>query len=191
VSLLSWLIRNLTPPVGPATISEERRHLLGHDVETVDQALALLKSKNADRGWWVFEGRTYPDALIETPAALIVVEGKRTESGPTTCTTWMSDRHQIWRHMDAAWEIRGHRAVYGLFLVSADPGTSVVPLSWQNAAANALSARALAGSFPHRGQDEREALVQGFLGVVTWQAVCGRFGIDHDSLPDTVVEFGA
>ena len=191
VSLLSWLIRNLTPPVGPATINAERKRLLNHDPETVERALCFLKSQNADRGWWMFEGATYPDALIETPAALLVVEGKRTESGPTTCTTWMPNRHQIWRHMDAAWEVRGHRAVYGLFLVSADAGTSDVPQSWQRAAAETLGPRALAGSFPHRGQDERDALARGFLGVATWQAVCDRFGLDHNSLPDTVFEFGA
>lgn len=186
VSLLSWLIRNLTPPIGPATINQERTRLLARDPKTIEEALVLLRSKNADRGWWVFEGPTYPDALIETPAALVVIEGKRTESGPTTCTTWMPNRHQIWRHLDAAWEIRGHRAVFGLFLVSAESGASGLPPSWQAATTQTLSSTAIAGSFPHRGAEEREALARAFLGAVTWQEVCRRFSIDHDSLPDTV-----
>jgi hypothetical protein len=186
VSLLSWLIRNLMPPVGPTSVTEERTRLLNRDPKTIEQALELLKSKNADRGWWVFEGPTYPDALIETPAALVVVEGKRTESSPTTHTTWMPNRHQIWRHMDAAWEIRGNRAVFGIFVVSAELGTSAVPAIWQAAASATLSRDAIAGSFPHRGPEEREAIAQGFFGLTTWQKVCAGFGIDHDSLPDTV-----
>jgi len=186
VALLSWLIRNLTPPVGATTLNDERTRLLARDPKTIAEALQSLKSTNANRGWWVFEGPTYPDALIETPSALVVIEGKRTESGPTTATTWMPHRHQMWRHMDAAWEIRGGRAVFGLFLVSAKPGTSVVPVSWQQAARETLGPIAIAGSFPHRGPEEQQRLAQGFLGVVTWQEVCGRFGIDHSALPDTI-----
>jgi hypothetical protein len=146
-----------------------------------------LLSSRVSRGWWIFEGPTYPDVFIETPGALIVVEGKRTEAGPTTCTTWMKNRHQIWRHMDAAWEVRGDRAVYGLFIVQGEAGTDVAPLHWQLAAATTLGTAAIEGSFPHRSADERLAIARGFLGVTTWRGVCERFGIDHEALPDTVL----
>ena len=116
VALLSWLIRNLAPPVGATRITEERARLLAGHPFTVATALKRLRSAGRKSGWQTFEGRSYPDVYIETPGALVVIEGKRTEPGPTTDTTWMSGRHQIWRHLDAAWEIRGRRSVFGLFL---------------------------------------------------------------------------
>ena len=79
VSLLSWLIRNLKPPQAPTTIDTNRRALLARNPETVANALNLLRSTNIATGWYIFEGLTYPDALLITPDAIIVVEGKRTE----------------------------------------------------------------------------------------------------------------
>ena len=131
VALLAWLVRNLAPPrdasdLGDDAVVRKRRQLIDRDTATNSKALELLRSTPAERAWYVLEGRTYPDAFIETPDALVVVEGKRTEAGPTRDTTWMAGRHQIWRHMDAAWEIRGRRLVYGLLIVEGDP-TGMIP----------------------------------------------------------------
>jgi hypothetical protein len=187
VALLSWLIRNLPPPTGETEINEERIHLLAHDPGTIERALELLRAAGPGRGWHVFEGPTYPDVTLETPGALVVVEGKRTEAGPTTHTTWLAARHQMWRHMDAAWEVRGRRAVFGFFLVEGlPPRPSDVPPAWQMASSVTLQAEALEASFPHRSETERKALARGFLGVATWQQVCARFGLDFDALPKTV-----
>lgn len=183
VSLLSWLVRH---PESWASkpCSAERLRLQSGDPATVSQALELLRSSGADRGWFIFEGRTFPDALIETQDALIVVEGKRTESGPTTHTTWMGMRHQIWRHIDAAWEVRGRRKVLGLFIVEDDG--SGLPTVWREAAGEAVAEQALAGSFPHRSARETAELRRCFLGVATWASVCRAFGINMRDLPDTV-----
>jgi hypothetical protein len=190
ISLLSWLIRNLTPPTGTATVTTERRQLLFRDPKTIEAALRLLRNSDTDRGWWLFEGCTYPDVTIETPGAIVVIEGKRTEPGPTTWTTWMAARHQIWRHMDAAWEIRGGREVYGLFIVEGSSNDRAVPAVWQRAADEAMSGAALLGSFPHRSAAERDAIAAGFLGVATWQAVCQHFDIDYHGLPDRIPAAG-
>ena len=191
VALLSWLIRNLAPPVRTTSIPPERARLLEGDPSTIATALDRLRSAKRKRGWHIFEGRSYPDAYIETPGALVVIEGKRTELGPKTDTTWMSGRHQIWRYLDAAWEIRARRSVFGLFLVEGTaPNPTKVPWVWQDASASALTTETLRRSFPHRGVEERAAIVQGFLGVATWQAVCGHFGFDFAALPDTTSELG-
>ena len=185
VALLAWLVRNLAPPMDASNLGDDevrrkRRQLIDRDPAAVSEALELLRSTPAERAWYVLEGRTYPDAFIETPDALLVVEGKRTEAGPTTDTTWMAGRHQIWRHMDAAWEIRGRRLVCGLFIVEGDPtATEVVPQVWQQAVRDALAEKALAGSFPHRGAAERSMIAEGFLGAVTWQRVCQELGVDQ------------
>jgi hypothetical protein len=189
VALLSWLIRNLMPPMKPTEINDDRQKLLARDPATIERALQLLRSGGAGRAWHVFEGPTYPDAIIETPGARIVIEGKRTEAGPTTSTTWMAGRHQIWRHMDAAWELRGGLAVFGLFLVEGAPERPRdVPPIWENAARDTLTELAIDASFPHRSTVERDAIARGFLGVATWQRVCSCFGVDFDVLPQTTAD---
>lgn len=121
------------------------------------------------RAWYIFEGPTHPDAIIETPDALIVIEGNQTEAGPTTSTTWMPCRHQIWRHIDAAWEIRGALRVFGLFIVESERGLEV-PKVWSDAVDQSQSERVLDGSFPHRGNAERAARAACLIGVTTLAA---------------------
>jgi hypothetical protein len=120
----------------------------------------------------MFEGPTSVDAYLETPELIVLVEGKRTERGPTTHTTYMSIRHQILRNLDAAWDMRGRRAVVAMFIVEGKGDGGEVPNNWQEFATATTSADALAGSLPHRGCEERAAIADGFLGVTTWQAVC-------------------
>jgi hypothetical protein len=183
VALLSWLVRNLpaSPEDFPGSddISANRRLLAEGDPVTIQRALTLLRQRGAQRGWQVLEGPTYPDAYLVTPDALIVVEGKRTEGAPTTRTTWMPDRHQMLRHLDAAWEIRGRRAVYGLFIVEAkEEAPGGVPTTWSDAVRLTRAMETLRESLPHRSTEEQEGIVRGFVGVTTWQAVCKRFGLD-------------
>jgi F0F1-type ATP synthase assembly protein I len=154
------------------------------DPEAIAKALELLRTDPSPRGWHILEGQTYPDALIITGDALVVIEGKRTELGPTTGTTWMPVRHQMLRHIDAAWEIRGHRVVYGFFIVEAEEGSVEVPQNWIDASQRTIAPEALAESLPHRSPAERDGITRAFLGVTTWQAVCAVFGISSDELPD-------
>ncbi len=187
VSLLSWLVRNL-PVKSDNSVSDDRRaKLIARDPDTIAEALLLLRTAGIGKGWHVFEGPTYPDALLETPDALIVVEGKRTESGPTTKTKWMPERHQIWRHLDAAWELRGRRQIFGFFIVEGtEPDPMQVSARWREAAALTLLAASLDASLPHRSELEREGIRRAFLGVATWQSVCATFGLDFNTLPDRV-----
>ncbi len=185
VSLLSWLIRNPQLLSKAQVKSQDRRQLFGGDPEKVAEALRLLRSANDVRGWYVFEGPTCPDVFLVTPDALIVVEGKRTESGATTATTWLNGRHQIWRHIDAAWEIRGRRAVYGFFIVESEADlTGGVPAAWASAAAECMTEPALQSSFSHRSALETSAIARCFLGVTTWRRVCNHFELGSLVLPD-------
>lgn len=186
VSLLSWLIRHVGQPIAPTTVDERRHKLLAGDAATVQTALRELRSAGQDRAWHIFEGQTFPDALIETPGALILVEGKRTEPSPTITTTWMQGRHQIWRHIDAAWEIRGRRSVFGLFIVEGKPQDGGVPAVWQQAVGDARGPAVIDQSFTHRGGVEVEQIVRCLVGLTTWQRVCSLFGLDYSALPHTV-----
>jgi hypothetical protein len=132
------------------------------------------------------------DVCLVARDALVVIEGKRTEPATTTDTTWLRGRHQIWRHLDAAWEIRGRRAVYGFFIIEseADSGDGSVPERWRSAGTACLAPEALRSSFPHRSEHEAQAISRCYLGVTTWRHVCERFGIDWRGLPNEVPTSG-
>jgi hypothetical protein len=158
VSLLSWFIRNLRT-LGPiASDSLIRRRLATGDPEIIERALHLLRTEGATRGWHILEGPTHPDVFLVARDALVVVEGKRTEPNATVDTAWLKGRHQIWRHIDAAWEIRGHRAVYGFFIVESGPQSDDVPRSWLEAGHACLDPVNLLASFPHRSAAEVSAI---------------------------------
>jgi hypothetical protein len=186
VALLSWLIRNPSPRLLAQDEHQERRLLALGDPVTVARALHALRTSAAPKGWHLLEGPTVPDVIIETPDALVVIEGKRTESGPTLDTTWLTGRHQIWRHIDAAWEIRGRRRVFGFFIVQGQDSNGGLPPHWRKAFNEALSSSALETSFPHRSLTEREAIAACMLGGTTWDEVCKAFGISQASLPRTI-----
>lgn len=167
VALLSWLIRNIDPALARASPDRRRRLLGERDPEAVRDALISLRTQTeSSRPWYEFEGSTCPDVFLATPDALIVIEGKRTEREPTTRTKWMSGRHQIWRHIDAAWEIRGSRRVFGCFIVEGgmDGLDAAVPDLWVEAFGNTLSPATLEASFPHRSIAERAEIKNCFLG---------------------------
>jgi Protein of unknown function (DUF429) len=191
VALLSWLVRNLNCPAdridGTDEVARERRKLAVGESVAIERALGLLRRGGSGRAWYVLEGPTYPDVLLVTSDALVVIEGKRTEAGPTTSTTWMPGRHQMLRHLDAAWEIRGRRSVYGFFVVEAEPnGGTRVPRHWRDAADATRSDAAVGGSLPHRSPEERAGIVECFLGVTTWQAIVAAFGLDPTLLLEQV-----
>jgi hypothetical protein len=112
-----------------------------------------------------------------------VIEGKRSEPGPITSTAWMPVRHQMLRQLDAAWEVRQGRRVYGVFIVEAEEGTeSATPTVWREVVDMTISEEVLRGSLPHRSSDERSEIAGALLGVTTWQAVCEEFQIPSQVL---------
>lgn len=182
-SLLRWLVQNVQPL--PSETDPLRQKLFSRDPDTIELALAKIDAMTVwpGRSWYIFEGKTFPDAVIETPDTIIVIEGKRTERGPTTSTKWMPGRHQIWRHIDAAWETRENKAVYGMFIVEGD-SKGKVPVAWLEALSEARSERALESSLPHRSPEERRQLLGCLRGITTWQKLCDRFKLDRSILID-------
>ncbi len=193
-SLLRWLIQNCRPPDTPdlregKITREERQGLVRKDPKIINEALSLLdQRKIPKRDWYVLEGPSQPDVYLETENMIIVIEGKRTEPNSTAATKWMPVRHQMLRHMDCAWEIRGSKRVYGFFSVEGDGGADAydVPEKWIEAIKSTVSDETLKNSLPHRKSNEIKEIAESFLGATTWQAVCKEFGIEWKSLPDSV-----
>jgi hypothetical protein len=134
----------------------------------------------------VLEGPSQPDVYLETENAIIVIEGKRTESGPTRVTDWMEPRDQMLRHLDCGYSYRRGKTVFGLLVVEGDGGATAttVPSPWWDAAGETVTPAMLSASLPHRLESERVAIAESFLGVTTWQAICADLGIDYAALPD-------
>jgi hypothetical protein len=147
--------------------AQKRRELIEGSDARMRHALTLLRSNPSDEDWHIFEGNTQPDVFIQTPNVMIVIEGKRTEREATKETKWMSGRHQIWRHIDCAWEIRGQREVFGFFIVEGDGLSDLVPSHWMDEVRMTVSQETSALSLPHRGSEEQEEIRRCFIGMTT------------------------
>jgi hypothetical protein len=195
--LLRWLLENAEEPRNAAAwgpsqeVINSRRRLVDRDADTLAEALRRLQERRTSpRAWYVLEGPSQPDVYLDSADVVIVVEGKRTETAPTTSTSWMSVRHQMLRHLDAAWEHRQGRRIYGLFIVEAEKGTAAFETSsvWQEAVELTISEEVLKGSMPHRSPEERSEIASALLGVTTWQAICDEFQIPREVLIPEVLD---
>ncbi|MFC1579555.1 hypothetical protein ACFL4N_01435 [Thermodesulfobacteriota bacterium] len=192
VSLLSWLIRHPRKPKSGRLSAnrikaQKRREWIEGSGNRIAEGLCLLRDNPNGEDWHIFEGQTQPDVFIQTPDVLVVIEGKRTEPKPTTSTKWMDGRHQMLRHIDCAWEIKGKRTVIGFFIVEGKGTAEDVPPDWMDYARATISSEPIASSLPHRGPEEQKSIASCFAGVTTWQRVCKEFGIEWKRLPDTIV----
>jgi hypothetical protein len=182
-SLLRWLVQNLKPPErdsewGSGEVRAKRELLVARDPDTIAEALRMLESTPRARAWYVLEGASAPDAMLETETFVLVIEGRHTEAAATTTTTWMSRRSQILRHMDSAYEVAGARTVLGLMIVEECDEDPFPPTKhWLDEAASQVSGDLIEASLPHRPATVQQQLIDGFLGVTTWRAIAARCGL--------------
>jgi hypothetical protein len=191
VALLSWLIRHPTPLLLAPPVVPERTLLANGEPAVVARALHALRTSAAPKGWHLLEGPSVPDVVIETPDTLIVIECKSSEANGTHDSAALTGRHPMWRHIDAAWEIRGRRRVFGFIIVPGHEPDSGAPPVVEAAFGEALSEAVLEANFPHRSAKEREAITACFLGGTTWNLVCKAFNISLASLPRTIHDLPA
>lgn len=185
--LHEWLVQNISPEaVGKNEVTEKsqkkRVALAAGDPEVLSEALFCLSQVPAGKvlraKWFIFEGPSKPDAFFVTSTFILVVEGKRKETSLDTETTWMANRPQLIRHMDGAMAIAEGRTVLSMLLVEGDSDDPMtVPLKWTRELEEHLQPDQLALSLPHRSDIERQIIVNGVLGIATWQRVCSEFSI--------------
>jgi hypothetical protein len=190
VALLSWLIRHPTPQLLAPPVVPERTLLAEGEPAVVARALRALRTSAAPKGWHLLEGPSVPDVMIETADALIVIEC--TSPAPNgTPNSAVLRRHPMWRHIDAAWEIRGRRRVFGFFIVPGQQPDGGVPPVVEAAFREALSEAVLEANFPHRSAKEQDAITACFLGGTSWNLVCKAFNISLASLPRAIRDLPA
>jgi hypothetical protein len=193
LSLLEHLVRTITTDQVEASgdtgdILRQRASLALRDPSVVSAALEALRAGNRGRDWFVLEGHSRPDALLETADTVIVLEGKRTERSCTSKTKWMGNRSQLIRHMDAAMEAYSSKRILGLLIVEGDGGRdAVMPTAhWLGESAMQTEHAMLDASLPHRSSTERSGIASNVLGVTTWQAVCAANRIPWPPYRDVV-----
>ncbi len=191
LGLLEHLVQNITEEQVAANKDSEpvfghRMALARRDPSTIAAALSFLRSGNRGRTWFVLEGESRPDAVLETSDTIIVVEGKRTERSCTSKTKWMGVRSQLIRHMDAAAEAYPAKQVLGLLVVEGDGDASATEPSahWLEQCGMQVAPAMLDASLPHRSPAQRQHLADGMLGVTTWQRVCAMNNLRWPPFPD-------
>lgn len=193
ISLLEYLVRNLDPHLVESSRDSgdtrtRRLELARRHESTIELALAELAMGKRGRQWFVLEGESRPDALLETDSLVICIEGKRTEAGCTTHSSWMRRRSQLLRHMDAAIDEFPSKRILGLLIVEGDGGAEAVSpsLHWLEESEAQYEQSMLDDSLPHRTPSERRRIANGVLGVTTWQALCKAVDVPWTGLPREV-----
>ncbi|HPY46060.1 MAG TPA: hypothetical protein PLD69_04500 [Sphaerochaeta sp.] len=181
IRFLEWLIQNPLFMKWPKDkkYSEQteykRRRLLNNDPTVISEALILLRNnhvRNPNRDWWVFEGFTKVDCLIETENLVLAIEGKRTEEGPSLSIDWYPQRNQLVRNLEALKQY-GKSKEYALILIDEEGNYQ-------------LEESMFIASLPHFSSEERTELRKHYLGNITWKQVCIATGINYSELPNTI-----
>ncbi len=187
--LLEYLVQNMDEELvskckDSGTVLANRESLARREQTMIDKALRSLREGKRGKTWFVLEGPSRPDALLETSEFLVCIEGKRTEAACTTHTSWMKQRSQLLRHMDAAMEKYPSKDIFGLLIVEgpADGAREY----WKAQCDAQVESDMVNASLPHRSIEQRAQLATGVLGVTTWQAVCAATNVDFASLPDEI-----
>jgi hypothetical protein len=180
-SLLRWLIlnpkewnRSWRDAEMSSGVRKDRDALVGGQLNATT-ALSAIEAAGEDpseyRGWWCLEGPSHVDCALFTEGAVIFIEGKRTELGPSESTTFMSKRNQVVRNADCARDYALSRGLdyYAMLIIEGGD---------EGRAARACSVRdSIARSLPHRTEDQRVEIARHYLGFTTWQEIGKMFGV--------------
>jgi hypothetical protein len=171
-----WLILNPSRWTIPShALSPETRAkrdaLRRGDPETVQEAIAEIETNTShERQWWCLEGTTRVDCALLTEKAVIFVEGKRTESGPSAAISWYAKRDQVLRILDCArwYAMRTGLEYYAMLIIEDDP--EKIEVAKQTGRAETFE-----NSFPHLSPRSRQIVEKRYLGVATWKQVSDAF----------------
>jgi hypothetical protein len=183
---LEWLLANphclSWPPrdakmwqKGDAT-TKLRKRLRDGDAKLRLSALEELASTTpakAFQKWWAFEGRTSVDCYLETDEAIILIEGKRTESVAGK-TFWYKSRDQLIRNIETAAQHASTKKKEFAVLLCAEDSTNLAPQTF-------------AWSLPHLTPTERTELQDHYLGCVTWEQIRAAL-LPTETLPEGVAD---
>lgn len=179
-SLLKWCILNFDKlnqeinekyhEKSPNTY-EKRKKLFSGEIEMKNKAIKLIKKNpNIQKKWYIFEGYTHPDILIETKDTYIVGEAKRTERKLTEKTEWLDPRDQLIRHVDALIDNTTKRII-SLFLIDKKMESKYNMNRYYNK-------EYFEKSLPHRKKEKIESIYETYIGYTFWNVIQSEFDIE-------------
>ena len=192
--LLAWCVENperlTTPSVSdpPKPTQLKRRSLVsdqppGSRGAVQREARECVATASLKAGaWWRFERETEVDCVLATDRLVLCIEGKRNE-GLSRSTTWLRDRNQVARNLEAAWRLAGVDRDFAVLVCVEKPGD---PL-----ADPAFVSGSLEAACPHLLPAERRDLANAYLGELTWPVICQALGLDPRGMPDTIADLPA
>jgi hypothetical protein len=159
----------------------KRRAFLAGDASVRQEGLRCLEQANdlSRRLWWRFEGMTSVDCALFAQNAIVFIEGKRTEEGPSREVTWWSGRNQVIRNVECVLEqgrATGRANAFVILIVDEEHCTA--GSSRARSAEAAASEESIRASLPHLGPAERTELMNHYLGWTSWQAIVRALGAD-------------
>jgi hypothetical protein len=181
--LLRWCLDNLDKLSMPKNYGvnitspsyKKRESLFSNDASTIFEAKRLVcQNILPQKAWYIFEGYTHPDVYFESNNAIYIGEAKRTEDKLTPSTTWLRERDQLIRHIDAVIESR--KEIKSFLIVDKPEFYNI-----DNYNAYAF----FENSMPHRDKKTIERAHTSFIGYCTWDDICKKFNI---RFPNTIEE---
>lgn len=155
-----------------ALTREKREGLMKGDPANIRQAKTLI---DADRlpgkgKWWILEGVSKIDCVLQAEQATVFIEGKRTEAQLTEQVFWDTRRNQVFRNLDCLRSVCGANTTFYMLLVvekgsEAEKAASMLDQNCVTAARD---------SWPHLNRAAGEQLLRRYLGYTTWQNVAIR-----------------
>jgi hypothetical protein len=106
--------------------------------------------------WWAFEGFTCADCLLETENLFVLIEGKRTEKLALS-TRWKGQRNQLLRNLEVVGALARQRGKEYAVILMTEEFTEGLPME------------AVGTSLGHLPADDREDLLDHYLGCVPWK----------------------
>lgn len=188
-TLLIWMIENLNElnkidNYGVDKIDsntyKKRKQLFSGDEITKKEAINLIqtKSKLPERGWYIFEGYTFPDIFIETTDSIYIGEAKRTEKDITTKTKWLSPRDQLIRHIDSM--LDQSKPIYSFYILEYLNDVYKESMQFYK------TKKYFELNLKHRNNASIERAIDSFIGFVFWDDIAKYFQI---SFPDKTNNF--
>lgn len=191
-SLLIWMLQNLkelneVKNFGVDSVNSEtyqkRKDLFSGDKKTVDDAIQIIQSKTKlpDRAWYIFEGKTHPDILIETKDSIFIGEAKRTEKDITTTTKWLNKRDQLIRHIDSV--LDQPKKIYSFYILDKN---EYLKGHYRERMELYSKKEYYQENLRHRDDSSIEKAMKSFIGFIFWDDIAEYFKLEF---PDKLKNF--
>ncbi len=191
-SILIWMLQNLdtlnkVKNYGVKNIDSEtykkRSELFSGNVKLIDEAINTIqtKTKIPDKGWYIFEGNTFPDIFIETSDAIFIGEAKRIENDITTKTIWLNQRDQLIRHIDSL--LDQPKPIYSFYILEKE---EYLKGTYKKRMELYSKKDYFKENLKHRDDKIIERAFVSFIGFVFWENIADCFEI---SFPDKIKDF--